>query len=131
MFCFFFSLLLLFSDQYSGALGFLLILSGINFSVISLEVNWRFFVIIIIEISMGSGYFIAANICCNIIIGWGYFHFSKFDYLGFWNLWDKFLRVVFSDGVFNFMDGVSKFTGHGICLWEISGIFWSVLFTVK
>ena len=35
------------------------------------------------------------------------------------------------DGLFNFADGVLKFTEHRNCSGETSGIFWSVSFTMK
>ena len=38
---------------------------------------------------------------------------------------------LFFDRVFNFTDGVLKFTGHGICSGEICGMFWSVSFIMK
>ena len=84
----------------------------LNFCLICISfwVNWRFFIIIIDVIGMGTGYFTTASTCCNITTGWYYFRVSKlFNYLGF-------CIVFFSKVIYFFLQ---RWNGFPVC-WFVS-----------
>ena len=84
------------------------------FLTLSKVLSWRFFIIIIDAISMGTGYFTNKSTCCNITFGRGSFYVSKlFNYLGFY-------MVLFSKAIYFFWNGQIDFRFAGSSVFVIS-----------